>query len=236
MADERTIGPQPLWLTVLKGVGVLLTFGLIVRLGWRVAVVTLADGLVWPVLVALALGWAAADLVAGSVHWFCDSFFSPETPILGPVILRFRDHHVHPQHIVELGFLEQDINNILLALAPVAWMGWRDLPATGMPGVLFVSAFIFTLTLGTSTTNLLHKWAHDPDPPAVARWLQRTGLVLSPEHHGIHHRDYSRGFCVTSGWMNRVLDPIDFFSRTERGLRALLSAPPLRFKRRSQTR
>jgi ubiquitin-conjugating enzyme E2 variant len=216
---------QPLWLTLAKGVGAAFSFTLLARLAWKVGVVTFAEGITWVVPLGLVLGYALADFVSGAVHWFCDTFFSPTTPVVGRVIFRFRDHHDHPQTIVELGFLEQDINNLFLPVPVLAWLWWHDLPTTGRPAVLFAAAFLLALSFGTSATNLFHKWAHDPAPPTIARWLQRIGLSQSPERHWVHHRDHSRGFCVTSGWMNRLLDPIRFFPRLEQGLRALMAAP-----------
>jgi len=214
-------GHQPPWLTALKGIGVAFTCGLLLRLAWRVVAVTLTDGEYLPVAVALLLGYAGADLVAGSVHWFCDTFYSPQTPLLGPVIFRFRDHHDRPQHIVQLRFLEQDINNFFIMAPPLIWLWWSGVPAAGHAGGLFGAAFLLALCSGACATNMLHKWAHDPAAPALARWLQRRGLILSPERHWVHHQDHSRGFCVTSGWMNRVLDPIRFFIRLERAVRSL---------------
>ena len=44
------------------------------------------------------------------------------------------------------------------------------------------------------------------------RLLQRAGLILSPEHHVVHHtapRD--KYYCITVGWMNPLLDKIHFF-------------------------
>jgi ubiquitin-conjugating enzyme E2 variant len=216
---------QPPWLTALKGTAVAFSCVLLFRLAWRVGAVTVIDGWYWPVAVAIVLGYASADFVSGSVHWFCDTFFSPRTPVVGPVIFRFRNHHDNPQHIVQLRFLEQDINNFFLMMPPLAWLWWSDLPATGRPWALFGSSFLLALSCGVGATNMLHKWAHDPAPPAAAKWLQRRGLILSPERHWVHHQDHSRGFCVTSGWMNRLLDPIRFFPRLERCMRSMLPAP-----------
>jgi ubiquitin-conjugating enzyme E2 variant len=42
--------------------------------------------------------------------------------------------------------------------------------------------------------------------------LQRAGLILSPEHHAVHHaapRD--KYYCITVGWMNPVLEKVRFF-------------------------
>jgi hypothetical protein len=48
---------------------------------------------------------------------------------------------------------------------------------------------------------------------SAIRWFQHTGLILQPERHQRHHRDYKQGFCVTSGWMNTVLDALLRVSR-----------------------
>ena len=195
---------------------------LLAGLAWRIGAVVMAEGLPWLLPLALVIGYATADLLTGSVHWFCDSFFSPQTPIIGRVITPFRDHHDHPQRIVEYRFIEQDAINFFLMLTPLGWFWWSDLPAPGHPVALHVGTYLFGLCVGTFGTNLFHKWAHAPDVPRAIRRLQRMGLILNPQRHQAHHRDYSRGFCVTSGWMNSLLDPIGFFPRLERGIRAVL--------------
>ena len=86
---------------------------------------------------------------------------------------------------------------------------------------LFWSAFLCALALGSYATNLFHKWAHASSVPPGVRWLQRCGLILAPDRHQTHHGDYSRGFCVTSGWMNPLLDAIRFFPRLEAAARSL---------------
>jgi len=86
-------------------------------------------------------------------------------------------------------------------------------------GALFWCCLLLGLATGSFGTNLFHKWAHEPNPPVVVRWLQRSRLILGPERHQHHHSDYSRGFCVTSGWMNPVLDALGFFPRLERVVR-----------------
>jgi ubiquitin-conjugating enzyme E2 variant len=59
-------------------------------------------------------------------------------------------------------------------------------------------------------------------PPPVVQRLQRWGLILSQERHALHHADHQRAFCVTSGWLNPLLDRIRFFPRIERAVRALV--------------
>ena len=39
-------------------------------------------GLVWILPASLVIGFAAADFVGGAVHWFADTYFDPESPIV----------------------------------------------------------------------------------------------------------------------------------------------------------
>lgn len=49
------------------------------------------------VVAAVLAGILACDFAAGAVHWACDTFFSPGTPVLGPAIIAsFREHHRDP--------------------------------------------------------------------------------------------------------------------------------------------
>ena len=165
---------------------------------------------------ALLLGYLAADILSGTVHWFCDTFFSEDTPLIGQVLIRpFRDHHTHPHLIVEYKLLEQDGSNYFIVLPPL-WLAWT----WGGPDpegwfAVAAHAALFGFALGSLGTNLFHKSAHAEQVPAGVRWLQRHRLILSPEAHRVHHRDYLRGYCVTSGWMNGILDGVGFFPRAE---------------------
>ena len=65
-------------------------------------------------------------------------------------------------------------------------------------------------------------------------WLQRRGVILSREHHDIHHASpYDTYYCITVGFWNPLLDRTRFFERTERLLRGVLPGtdPRLRVER-----
>ena len=81
--------------------------------------------------------------------------------------------------------------------------------------LLCVTALSFSAA--AVATNVFHRWAHAASPPRVARRLQRLGLILTPMRHALHHRgEHDRAYCVTSGWLNPVLDRLGFFARLER--------------------
>ncbi len=171
---------------------------------------------------ALPLGYLLADFLSGCAHWFCDTFFDENTPGIGPLLIApFREHHQDPLSITRHGFLELN-GNSALALAPLlGWMWWRGEAAdTGFAATLAQATVVFA-ALALFATNQLHRWAHEPEPPAAVRWLQRRGLVLAPEHHARHHRPPHAGaYCITAGWLNAPLDRVRFFPRCERMLHA----------------
>jgi ubiquitin-conjugating enzyme E2 variant len=188
-------------------------------IGWRVmaAVDGPADhGLL---LAAMVAGVLACDLAAGTVHWACDRFFTETTPVLGAaVIASFREHHRDPLAMTRRGFLDVNGANYFAVLPLLLHGAWRDAPDDG--GALFGQAFVLALAAAAIVTNQLHKWAHAPAVPPLVRSLQRTHLILPPKVHAHHHRGAHRyGYCVTGGWLNPVLDGVDFFGRLERAIR-----------------
>ena len=216
-------GPsQSSWLTAFKLVGVVVSSLLLAALMVRVTVVV-ATGARWSLVAPAALlGYLGADLLSGTAHWFCDTFFDERTPAIGKIlILPFRDHHVHPRRITQYRFIEQDTTNFFIMMPLLLIALQLNAPSPGSSPSLFWSAFLCALALGSYATNLFHKWAHASTVPPGVRWLQRRGLILAPGRHQTHHGDYSKGFCVTSGWMNPLLAAIRFFPRLEAAARSL---------------
>lgn len=171
---------------------------------------TLADAAT--VLILLTTGYLLADLLTGFVHWFCDTFFDETTPVLGPgLIAPFREHHRDPLLMTRHGFLEltgSSFRGMAPLLVAFVWFG-EQLP-------IAVLAFAFALTAGAVATNLLHRWAHDPAPPAFAKALHRFGIVLTPERHERHHAPpYAAGYCVTTGWMNPLCERLKIWKLAE---------------------
>jgi len=71
-------------------------------------------------------------------------------------------------------------------------------------------------------TSQIHKYAHMEHPPAIAAFLQRMRLILTKEHHSLHHSPpYDRAYCITVGWMNGPLRAIRFFETSEKIITAI---------------
>lgn len=181
----------------------------------------------WWALSAALLGYLAADLISGLVHWGADTWCSVDLPVLGRSFLRpFREHHLDPTAITRHDFAETNGNNCLVSL-PVLALAVFLAPQNPEDQNPFWSAFLGALVFWVMCTNQFHKWAHTAFPRAPVTWLQRCHLVLPPAHHATHHAyPYTRSYCITTGWMNGPLNALGVFPALEGALTALTGALP----------
>lgn len=205
---------------LVEAVGLAAFASLVVLLSWRIGQAGHHPGAVGTTIWWVLLGWVAADFASGVVHWMFDRYFDPNTPFIGARwVAPFREHHVSPTAICGHGFLETNGNNAIgtvpLLLGCALWM-----PATGTPESIAPAAFISALCAFTVLTNQVHKWAHAPQVPGWVAFLQRIGLILSPANHAVHHTPpHRKHFCITAGWLNRILDGVRFYDAMETTLR-----------------
>jgi ubiquitin-conjugating enzyme E2 variant len=76
--------------------------------------------------------------------------------------------------------------------------------------------FLWAVGVWGTWTSQFHQWAHMKSPPRVVAWLQRGGLLLSPDHHRQHHKSpFAVNYCITTGWCDPLLTRIRFFPRME---------------------
>jgi len=178
----------------------------------------------WPWLAVFG-GWIAADFVSGFVHWLGDTWGREDWPLVGASLIRgFREHHTDPVAITRHDFVETS-GSISLALVPVllvALLAPREVMRGGI-AVIFLTIF----SLGMLLTNEIHKSAHRDKVCRPLAWLQRTGLILSPAHHAVHHTaPFDSCYCISAGWLNPLLDAIGFFRALERSVTFVTGAEP----------
>jgi ubiquitin-conjugating enzyme E2 variant len=175
---------------------------------------------------AALAGVVAADFVTGFLHWLCDTFFAEDTPVIGPAVIEpFREHHRDPLAMTQRAFLRVSNSNVVATCVMLASVfAWRAL--RGGPPSAFVDAWITSLACALWLTNQLHKWAHVPRVPGSVAWLQRARLILPPAHHARHHTAADgRAFCVTTGWLNPLMDGARVFRTAERLVRFVRPRP-----------
>lgn len=158
-------------------------------------------------IVALVLAaYAVADLASGIVHFLLDNFGSPDTPVIGQKFVKpFRDHHVDPMAMTQGDFIAVNADNVFICL-PVIVPAFFFLDTSQHP---YAGVFIIGLVAGVIMTNQLHKWAHMPTVPRLVAAAQRHGVVLSKEHHSVHHSGaYDRNYCITWGHLDLLLNRV----------------------------
>jgi hypothetical protein len=189
-------------------------FVLMVGYLWDIHAAQPVQGVGWYVALGLLMSLPVADFITGLVHWAADNWGSEDWPIIGGFVRPFRNHHVDPEEMTTHGFIEAHGDHAVVCIFGL-WFGtmadgggaWRIFWGTMWLGIVF-------LVLATAD---IHAWAHTPEPPRVVRWLQRTGVILGPEHHAVHHQEpYADNYCITTGWMNAPLRWLGFFRALER--------------------
>jgi ubiquitin-conjugating enzyme E2 variant len=181
--------------------------GFACALVWRVAD-EVADRMSVPVaflVIGLVLAaYAVADLASGIVHFLLDNFGSPETPVIGQKFVKpFRDHHVDPMEMTRGDFIAVNADNVFVCL-PVIIPAFFFLDTSEHP---YAGVFMVGLVAGVIMTNQLHKWAHMPTVPRLVAAAQRHGVVLSKEHHSVHHSGaYDSNYCITWGHLDLLLN------------------------------
>ncbi len=212
------IAKRPLWLASLDRCSIALC-----ALAWLLAMLHVAPmfsgpGAWVPITIGVVAGYLLADLLSGTVHWLADRLFDPRTPILGPALIApFREHHADALAMTRHDFFEVSGNNGL-ATIPLS-IGVFLLPPPTSLLMQSLAATTISLSFSIVATNQFHCWAHVAAPPRWVRPLQNWGLILSPKRHALHHRtEHNQAYCVTSGWLNPLLDRYRVFARLERGL------------------
>ena len=165
------------------------------------------------IVVSVFAAYLAADFLSGLVHALCDNLGSVDTPLVGQKFIRsFREHHSDPLDMTRGDFVRVNADNFLVCLPVVIpVLLWVDIGAH-----LFVGTFVLSLICLVIVTNQIHKWAHiariGEPVPAVVGWLQRRSVILSAEHHEIHHTPpHESHYCITSGITNPFLTRVGFW-------------------------
>jgi len=165
--------------------------------------------------------------VTGLVHWACDTWGSDRTPWLGPALIRdFRIHHRDPDAMLAHDWVSV---NATPGAAAVAGLGLLTLPALQpeLAARPFAYAAMLALLVFGGAANQLHQWAHAPRAPRWVRVLQRGGVLLSPRRHARHHAaQHTAAYCISTGWLNPLLDGVGAWRALEHVVETFTAVPP----------
>ena len=150
-----------------------------------------------------------ADFVAGAVHWLEDAYGSPDTPVVGPLMIRPNIvHHHHPRFFTRLTWWESSRDPIVVSLLLIGAAWWFD----------FLTWHIWLFAFVSANANQVHKWSHQTraENGRIVSFFQDIGLLLSPRQHAVHHSDPKNTFyCPVTNLVNPLLERIRFWHRAE---------------------
>ncbi len=182
----------------------------------------------WWMPLAALVGLLLADFMSGFVHWAFDTWGDIDTPVFGRLAIRtFRHHHVDKTAITRHDFVETNGHNFGLGFPFMIGTSLYLRPESATLFDVFVAESLLMMVVFSAVTSQIHKWAHTAEPPRFVKLLQRARLVLSPEHHELHHgAPYNRNYCITVGWLNGPLRTVRFFETLEWIISAVTGAVP----------
>jgi ubiquitin-conjugating enzyme E2 variant len=183
------------------------------------------------VFASLVAAIFVADFVSGLFHWAFDTWFDESIAPLRRSVVTVREHHIFPNRIFRVKFHEE-----------IGTLAWNASVFTAVPILLILSgmagsgAWTAYIVLMAVVFNLLlifmlefHKCGHRTRNPAWVRALQRSGLLLSRDHHLKHHRgNHDINYCLVTGWADLTLGRLGVFRLLERLIARATGAVPQR--------
>jgi ubiquitin-conjugating enzyme E2 variant len=199
----------------LEIVSIAVFFAALVSLAYQTADAVEGSDYRLPLGLSVVGGYVLADILSGIAHWAGDTVGDEHTLFFGPrFVAPFRQHHVDPTAITRHDFIETNGNNCIASTPILLGMAWVIPDKPGW--ALYLCVLLATAAFFVFCTNQFHKWAHAAQTPRPVRWFQRHHIILSPEHHAIHHAaPHDKYYCITVGWMNPVLHHLRFFRACE---------------------
>lgn len=184
-------------------------------------------------LPAALLGWYLADLLSGLIHMYMD--YRPCTPgkrlsdlffyegsreseeyltmlrermaRIGPferISYDFKNHHPRPDALGRRPLWRLIGSTVILAALPLSLLGNAAGLAWPVPG--WVMAGLVAFLLGGGFAQYFHGTLHRLNNPRFVAVLRRTGLLMSPGAHQIHHDTLKQDFATNCGWSNPLIN------------------------------
>lgn len=159
-------------------------------------------------------GWLIADFVGGMFHWWEDRVGNEKMPGIGRwVVSPNRLHHIDAMAFLKKPFLVRNWTALPIVIAiSLVWLWLLG------PSVIWVTA-----SIGAAISVEVHYQSHLPHERgtrlrSLLRPLWDIGLIQSPAVHNRHHLLPDGDYCPLTGWLNPILEHINFWSFLEDAL------------------
>lgn len=158
-------------------------------------------------LATLILAYIATDFINGLVHMMIDNN-SHFTSIFGPFIASFHLHHYKlrykEKHPVKIYFYESGHKFwLVIYLLLLIYAQQNQLLSSNL------NLGLVTFGILSSMAELSHYWCHQhTNNNCVIRFLQKYRLLLSLEHHRMHHINDNTHYAFLNGISDPLLNMI----------------------------
>lgn len=157
----------------------------------------------------LVSGWLLADLYTGLIHFTFDNldWQTPKLPVeLRKIALTFQWHHDYPAAATSSSYWGLS-REFYLALLPVLAMS-LPLSYYGYDMSSYILASSLIIGVHGHYVHALTHGKHRKNP--IVKALQKCRIIDTKKSHDLHHRhpEHAVHYCLYSGHMNIVLDPV----------------------------
>lgn len=189
----------------------------------------------WWMLPAILVGWYLADMASGLVHMYMDyrpcptgkgldalyfyegsrnsddyrQRFQQAMKQLNPLerlVYDFKNHHPRPGALGRRDLWRQIGSTLIVATVPGALIVTAIILLRDPAGWLI--AGLVSLQIGGTFAQYFHGTLHRERNPWAVRALRKTGLLMQPETHQLHHDTLEQDFSTNCGWSNPLLSPL----------------------------
>ena len=139
------------------------------------------------------------NLLSGFIHWFIENVLSRHSTF-DALVNPFLDHHA--RNILEEESWYITFSHIgILAFAFLSILYVFPLPP------FFLGYWIWLVAI-SYMNPAIHRLCHRPlaDRPRWFAKIQDWGLVLTAEHHAVHHDQVDQNYCLVSGHADLLLN------------------------------
>lgn len=187
----------------------------------------------WLSLPAALLGWYLADMLSGLIHMYMDyrlctpgkrlndiffyegsreseeylALLRERMATIGPferISYDFKNHHPRPDALGRRPLWRLIGSTVILAALPLSLLGNLAALLWPLPG--WIMAGLTSFLLGGGFAQYFHGSLHRPHNPWFVTLMRRTGLLMTPAAHQVHHDTLQRDFATNCGWSNPVIN------------------------------
>jgi hypothetical protein len=157
-------------------------------------------------LACIATMFLGYDIYSGILHVVLDHPSNIALPVLGQACFEFQWHHSIPDDLVRKDFVDVcgDLNVVIGIISAINLVLLRDFVLTSSVAHVLCGTKIFMAYFG----QFSHRSAHSVGSRLsfAAKWLQKTGFMISTKNHMDHHQaPFDVDYCLI-GVCNPIID------------------------------